>query len=207
MNYFRRFFCNSFNSHSCLFFVSVWLSQVPICRISSFLKRVECLFTWILTSLDVEFWIWGVWKASRWDLLRNATKSSSERAQWSTRHGWAQWLEMRKEHHTCGLRKRKWERVGEWNGEGEKKRKGAAKRAVTIAASITRSNAHGLFQYYAPWQVSQTARRSTYSGSIWFDNWILRFGWKSSFSATRDRKKALSPEVKKISMEMRLVCN
>lgn len=146
--------------------MSVWVREFRYVEMSSF-WGVECLFTWILASLDVEFWIRGVCKASPWDLLRNATKSSSERAQWSTRHGWAQWLEMRKEHHTCGdgVRERERERAGERNGEGEKKRKGAAKRAVTIAASITRSNAHGLFQYYAPWQVSQTARRSTYNDS------------------------------------------
>lgn len=44
--------------------------------------------------------------------------------------------------------------------------KEAAKRAVTMAASIIRFDAHGLFQHYAPWQVSACIYGVLFRGAI-----------------------------------------
>lgn len=174
-------------------------SQVPICRISRgsfFLKRR--VFIHLNSSVFGRrvLNLGSLKSVSPWDLLRNATKSSSERAQWSTRHGWAQWPDMRKEHHACGPREGEREgRRAKWRGR-EKEERSSKKGAVTIAASITRSDAHGLFQYYAPWQVSQTARRSTYSDSICL---VIEFSVsdENAFHDAREEDRAFALRPKK----------
>jgi len=134
-------------------------------RASSF-RSIEYLLSWILTSSVLIFRVPILWNPLRplkearasWDLLRNATKSSSVWARWSTRHGWARWVE--------------WEKstTREWGPSGRRREdqemgeeRGSEKRAVTMAASITRFDAHGLFQHYAPWQVSHAARYFGYT--------------------------------------------
>lgn len=79
-------------------------------------------------------------------------------------------------HHASNSSKRKGERRREKWREKE-----AAKRAATMAARVLLApTPTELFQYYVPWQVSQTAYHSGYSGSIWS---VIEFSTSIAYSA------------------------